>query len=193
MLDQPTEVGMDCDVLTLPGLWNSGPQHWQTHWEHKYPAWKRIAHRDWNNPACDEWVAELDAAIAASEGPPVLVAHSLSCVLVAQWAKSGSSLNIAGAFLVAPSDVDAPAYPVEASGFGPMPLQKLPFPSIVVASSNDDYVSIERARQFAQAWGSRFVEIGPAGHINGASGYGAWAEGEQMLADFCADLAKARS
>ena len=77
---------MDCDVLTLSGLWNSGPQHWQTHWEHKHPAYVRVPHRDYNNPGRDEWVAELDAAIAASEGPPILVAHSLGVQLVVQWA-----------------------------------------------------------------------------------------------------------
>jgi predicted alpha/beta hydrolase family esterase len=181
---------MDCDVITLPGLWNSGPQHWQTLWEHKYPAWTRISHRDWNSPACAEWVAELDAAIAESDGPPILVAHSLSCVLVSRWAMSDSALRIAGAFLVAPSDVDAPSYPSEPVGFGPMPLARLPFPSVVVASSNDEYVALERARLFAQAWRSRFVEIGPAGHINGASGYGAWPEGETMLMEFCEQLSR---
>jgi predicted alpha/beta hydrolase family esterase len=70
-----------------------------------------------------------------------------------------------------------------------MPLQKLPFPSIVVASSNDEHVSLERARAFAQAWGSRFVEIGAAGHINADSGYGEWPEGEKMLTEFCQQLA----
>jgi predicted alpha/beta hydrolase family esterase len=179
---------MDCDVITLPGLWNSGPQHWQTLWEKKHPGWRRVVHRDWNTPRCEEWVEELDAEIAACEGPPVLAAHSLSCVLVAQWAASASALRVAGAFLVAPSDVEAPSYPKEASGFGPMPLAKLPFPSIVVASANDEYVALERARLFAQAWGSTFVEIGNAGHINGASGYGPWPEGEKMLLDFCAQL-----
>jgi predicted alpha/beta hydrolase family esterase len=153
---------MECDVLVLAGLWNSGPQHWQTLWERKHPGWTRAPHRDWNNPVCHEWVAELDAAIAASEGGPPI--------------------------LVAPSDVDAPSYPKEASGFGPMPLQRLPFPSIVVASSNDEYVSLERARAFAEAWGSKFVEIGEAGHINGASGYGDWPEGEKMLLAFCDEL-----
>jgi predicted alpha/beta hydrolase family esterase len=179
---------MDCDVLILAGLWNSGPQHWQTHWEHKHPEFKRVRHRDYNSPACHEWVTELDGAIADSEGPPVLVAHSLGCVLVAQWARSKSPLTIAGAFLVAPSDVEAPSYPVDVNGFAPLPIEKLPFPSIVVASSNDEYVTIERAKQFAEAWGSRFVEIGPAGHINGDSGYGAWPEGEKMLMDFCAEV-----
>ena len=179
---------MECDVITLAGLWNSGPQHWQSLWEQKHPGWKRAPHRDWNNPACDEWVAEVDAAIAQSEGPPVLVAHSLACVTVAKWAAAGSPLRIAGAFLVAPSDVDAPGYPVEAEGFGPMPMEKLPFPSIVIASSNDEYVTLDRARAIAAAWGSKFVEIGDAGHINGASGYGEWPEGERMLMEFCSRL-----
>lgn len=180
---------MDCDVLTLAGLWNSGPQHWQTHWEHKHPAWRRMQHRDWNSPGCHEWVAELDAAIATCEGPPVLVAHSLACIMVAKWADSGSALKIAGAFLVAPSDVEAPSYPVDANGFAPIPMAKLPFPSIVVTSSNDEFVSIVRARAFAQAWGSKLVDIGPAGHINGDSGYGEWPEGEKMLVDFCEQIA----
>jgi predicted alpha/beta hydrolase family esterase len=176
---------MNCDVLTLAGLWNSGPQHWQTHWERKHPEFQRVPHRDWNNPQCHEWVAELDAAIAEGEGAPILVAHSLGCMLVANWARSGSPLKVAGAFLVAPSDVDAPSYPVEAAGFAPMPMEKLPFPSVMVVSSNDEYVTLERARDMAAAWGSKLVEIGDAGHINGASGYGEWPEGEKMLLEFC--------
>jgi predicted alpha/beta hydrolase family esterase len=176
---------MNCDVLTLAGLWNSGPQHWQTHWERKHPEFQRVPHRDWNNPQCHEWVAELDAAIAEGEGAPILVAHSLGCMLVANWARSGSPLKVAGAFLVAPSDVDAPSYPVEAAGFAPMPMEKLPFPSVMVVSSNDEYVTLERARDMAAAWGSKLVEIGDAGHINGASGYGEWPEGEKLLLEFC--------
>ena len=181
---------MDCDVLILAGIWNSGPTHWQTHWEHKHPGWTRVAHRDWNNPKCDEWVAELDAAIAGCEGTPILVAHSLSCSMLAHWAQSGSQLKIAGAFMVAPADPEGAAFPVEANGFAPMPLAKLPFPSVVVASADDGFVSIERARQFAQAWGSRLVELGAGGHVNGDSGYGEWPEGEKMLEAFCAELAK---
>jgi predicted alpha/beta hydrolase family esterase len=179
---------MKCDILIVAGLWNSGPEHWQTHWERKYPAWARVAHRDWNSPDRDEWVAELDAAIAACQGRPILVAHSLGCMLVNQWAQSGSNLKVAGAFLVAPSDTEAASYPVGPNGFKPIPMQPLPFPSMVVASSDDEYVSPERVRAFAQAWGSRLVDIGKAGHINGASGYGAWPEGEAMLEEFCRDL-----
>jgi hypothetical protein len=41
----------------------------------------------------------------------------------------------------------------------------------MVASSDDEYVTLACA--FAEAWGSRFVDIGAAGHINGQSGLSA--------------------
>lgn len=173
-------------VLTVPGLWNSGPLHWQTHWEQKH-GWERVQQRNWDRPDRDEWVRTLDDAIATQSQPVVLAAHSLGCSLVAQWAKE-SGCAVAGAFLVAPSDVEAPGYPEEGRSFATMPLARLPFPSLVVASSNDEYVSLERARQFADAWGSELRVIGDAGHINGASGHGPWPEGEAMLLDFCASL-----
>lgn len=179
---------MDCDVLTLSGLWNSGPEHWQTHWERKHPEFVRVPHRDYNNPVRDEWVEELDAAIAASDGPPILVAHSLGVQLVVQWARSQSDLKIAGALLVAPSDTEAPSYPVPANGFAPVPLDKLPFPTIVAASSNDPFVSPARARQFADAWGSQFVALGDLGHINGDSNLGDWPAGAKLLEQLCAQV-----
>ncbi|WP_313703849.1 alpha/beta hydrolase [Massilia sp.] len=179
---------MDCDVLTLAGLWNSGPQHWQTLWEARHPRLRRVEHRDWNNPQRDEWVAELDAAVGACQGAPVLVAHSLGCMLAAHWAASGSPLRAAGALLVAPADVEAPSYPIATNGFAPAPMTALPFPCLVVASTDDPFVSRERARVFAGAWGARFVEIGAAGHVNADSGYGDWPEGERLLLDFCAGL-----
>ncbi|QNA89613.1 alpha/beta hydrolase [Massilia sp. Dwa41.01b] len=179
---------MDYDVLILSGLWNSGPQHWQSHWEARHPAWRRVQHRDWNAPRQEEWVAELDAVVATCSGAPVLVGHSLGCMLAVQWAQSGSPLRAAGAFPVAPSDVEAASYPIDANGFTPIPMARLPFPSIVVASTNDEYVTRERARAFADAWGSRYLEIGDAGHVNADSGYGDWPEGERMLQDFLAQL-----
>jgi predicted alpha/beta hydrolase family esterase len=169
------------NVLTIPGLWNSGPEHWQTHWEAKHAGVRRVVQRDFDLPDREEWVATLDAAVRSCAVPPVLAAHSLGCMLVAEWAIVHGGQGVAGAFLVAPSDVDAPGYPVEGRSFDRMPLQTLPFPSVVIASTNDDYVSIERARAFAAAWGSRLVEIGDAGHINAASGFGPWPEGERLI------------
>ncbi len=176
---------MTTQILTIPGLWNSGPEHWQTYWEAKHPFIRRVQQRDFNLPDRSEWVANLEMAVTDCDRPPVLAAHSLGCSLVAQWSEDCGGQGVLGAFLVAPSDVEAPDYPIEGRTFSYMPLSKLPFPSIVVASSNDPYVSIERASEFAKAWGSRLVIIGDAGHINGASGHGPWPEGEEMLLEFC--------
>jgi predicted alpha/beta hydrolase family esterase len=181
---------MDGDVLILSGLWNSGPEHWQSHWQARHPAWRRVEHRDWIDPVRDEWVAELDAAVATCSGAPVLVAHSLGCMLAAHWAASSSPLRAAGAFLVAPSDVEAPSYPIDANGFAPVPLARLPFPSVVIASTNDEFVTRERARAFAEAWGSSYVEIGEAGHVNADAGYGDWPEGERLLLEFLEQVRK---
>jgi len=88
---------------------------------------------------------------------------------------------VVGAFLVGPSDTEAPSYPVGPTGFDPMPLQKLPFHSVVVASGDDPYVTEQRAKLFASSWGSRLIRLANAGHINTASGYGPWPEGESWL------------
>jgi hypothetical protein len=60
-------------------------------------------------------------------------------------------------------------------------MQPLPFRSIVVASEDDPYVTLHRAQDFATAWGSEFINIGRAGHINTDSGHGPWPEGETWL------------
>ena len=119
-----------------------------------------------------------------AESDVVLVAHSSACALVAHWAAAAPAAHrsrVVGALLVAPSDPEGPHYPVGPSGFAPMPLLPLPFRTIVVASRNDDYVSLERARSCADAWGSTFVDVGSAGHINSASGLGAWPAGYALL------------
>ncbi|WP_137173509.1 alpha/beta hydrolase [Massilia sp. HP4] len=179
---------MKCDVLILPGLWNSGPRHWQSLWHERNPHWRRAEHRDWSNPHCDEWVAELNAAIADCQGAPILVAHSLGCMLVAHWALSGSPLKVAGAFLVAPSDVEASTYPADLNCWAPIPLKTLPFPSLVVGSANDPFASRDRTAAFAAAWGSRLVEIGDAGHLNTDSGHGDWPDGLRLLEQFCDEI-----
>jgi len=43
---------------------------------------------------------------------------------------------------------------------------------VLVASSDDPYCTMQRASDFAEAWGSEFVSAGEAGHINVESGHG---------------------
>jgi predicted alpha/beta hydrolase family esterase len=139
---------------------------------------------DWETPHREDWVATLYRAIQDAPGSVVLAAHSLGCVTVAHWAQLAAKrmpLKVRGALLVGPSDVDAPSYPAGTVGFVPVPLVALPFPSIVVASTDDEYVTMARAAAFAEAWGSEFIDVGAKGHINSASGLGAWPEGQALL------------
>ena len=169
------------DVLILPGIGNSGPQHWQSLWEASDARMRRVQQRDWDRPVCADWCSALEVAVAASGPRTVLVAHSLACLMVAHWA-ARTSLTVAGALLVAVPDPSGPAFPAEATGFGDVPMQALGFPSVVVASSDDPYGSPAWAAHCATAWGSRLVELGPKGHINAASGLGDWPEGRTLMA-----------
>ena len=168
-------------VLMLPGYGDSGPEHWQSRWEAADASLRRVVQRDWLAPTLAEWRETLDRAVTACDRPPILVAHSLGCALVAHWARQADR-PVAGALLVAPADTDMVALVLEAvASFAPVPLEPLPFPSIVVASSDDPYVTLERAQIFARVWGSRFVVIEAAGHINADSGYGDWLQGYRLL------------
>jgi predicted alpha/beta hydrolase family esterase len=173
---------MAAPVLIIPGLGGSGPEHWQSLWQSRLPDVRRVEQADWDKPDRAGWIAQLDAAVASAKSPPVLVAHSLSCALVACWAESHKR-PVHGALLVAPADVDSDTRtPPDAHVFRPMPMQRLPFPTIVAASRDDPYVALQRALDMAKAWGAELVDIGDAGHINTNAGYGEWPEGEQLLA-----------
>jgi predicted alpha/beta hydrolase family esterase len=181
-------------VLIVPGLGGSGPEHWQTAWEARLPRCARVVQRDWNRPDREEWLQSLRRAMAAAVGEPVVaVAHSLGCALIAHAVSRWPSLvdrTLRAALLVAPADVDSQAHtPPETRGFAPIPRARLPFPATVIASRDDPYVAIDRARAFAATWGAQFVDAGALGHINAASGLGDWPAGRDHHASL---LARAR-
>jgi predicted alpha/beta hydrolase family esterase len=169
-------------VLVVPGLGGSGPEHWQTAWERRFPRHVRVEQHNWDQPDLETWRATLERAVAAAGEPVAIAAHSLGCALVAHAARRAPALPVRAALLVAPADVDSPAHtPPETHGFAPMPLARLPFPATVVASGNDPYVTLERARAFAAAWGAGFIDAGSRGHLNAASNLDDWPEGHALL------------
>lgn len=174
----------DALCLIVPGLCCSGPDHWQTLWERARRDCRRVELENWDDPTRDGWVDRLDRAIAAADGPIVLVAHSLGCQAVAWWAAAaGTSARskVAGAILVAPPDVDQAGADPRLSRFAPIPADPLPFPAMVVASRDDPYAAFDRSRAMAERWGADLIDLGKAGHINAQSGLGAWTEGQRLL------------
>lgn len=169
------------NYLLVPGLGNSGPEHWQTYFENSADNFYRIEQQEWEAPSCDEWVKTIDQKVLEFDiSTVVLIGHSLGCTTIAHWAVKYNR-TIKGALLVAPSDLEAPQYTFPTTGFVPIPLDRINFKTIVVASADDIWVSLERAKFFADNWKSEFINIGNAGHINIASGYTNWIEGMTIL------------
>lgn len=169
-------------ILLVPGGGGSGPDHWQTFWEHQHDHMEWVGPFDWNNGTRKHWVDALDQHIALSERPTLLVAHSLGNMAVCHWAAKRSG-PVVGALLVAPADVDAPWADSGAmyQDFGPVPMETLPFPSILVTSSDDPYITEDRARAFATAWGARLRLAGALGHIGSDSRLEHWKDGLGFL------------
>lgn len=187
----------DVDILIVPGWSSSGPDHWQSRWQRNLTTARRIEQDDWYQPDRQRWVARIAAEVARSTRPPVLVAHSLGCAAVVHAVQKLPHGLVAGAFLVAPADVDnAPSWPVTeghtldaaSAGFAPLPVAPLPFPAHVIASSNDPYCTPARARELAHSWGAALTEAGELGHINTASGHGPWPEGLLRFGSFLKGL-----
>jgi predicted alpha/beta hydrolase family esterase len=169
------------NTLILPGWQNSGPDHWQSRWEALH-GYRRVDQHDWMQPRRGDWIAHLEDVILGTEGPVVLVAHSLGCILTAAWAQvSRSTARVQGALLVAPGDAEREALRPVLPSWSPIVRQRLPFPSVLVGSRNDPYCSFERAQGLASDWGSRFIDLGERGHINAESGLGDWPEGHAWL------------
>ena len=96
-------------VLIVPGLNNSGPDHWQSRWERQRGDGQRVDLGMWERPHRNTWVNKLNLAIRAADRPVILVAHSLGCLAVAWWAQLEQPQPggpVIGALLVAPPDVD---------------------------------------------------------------------------------------
>jgi len=167
-------------LLILPGLNGSGLEHWQTRWERKLPGARRVQEEDWDHPRRDAWVAALEQAVAQAGPDTVLAAHSLGCLQVGHWAAT-TKRTVRGALLVAPPDPDRPNFPDVIQGFQELPRQRLPFPSVLVASHDDPYGSFAFASRLAADWGSALVDAGCCGHINAASALGDWPFGQECL------------
>ncbi|MFY8195641.1 alpha/beta hydrolase [Novosphingobium sp. B1] len=181
--DRKAIAGQDPLILTVPGLDNSGPGHWQTNWEQTLSNCQRVELGLWGDPHRNTWVNKINLAVHKADRPVVLVAHSLGCLAVAWWAEFERPRDgkVLGALLVAPPDVEQRPIDRRLTRFAPFPQSEFPFPSIVVASRNDPYMGIGQARHLARAWGSRLADAGEAGHINAESDLGDWTFGRLLL------------
>lgn len=171
----------DTDILIVPGLGNSGPAHWQRRWAERFSTGRVVEQAEWDRPDFKDWLRTLQHEVMMATRPVVLIGHSLGVLAIAHAAQGFKDTKVRGALLVAVPDPEGENFPAEARDFARVPTDPLPFPSLLVASSNDPLCTVTRAVDFATAWGSDFHVANDAGHINVASGHGPWPEGLMMF------------
>jgi len=188
------DLGNDVDrvvptLLIVPGLRDHVPDHWQTLLGQRWPGAVTVPRMEHDKLSCAAWVALLDESLRAIDGPVVLAAHSAGVMIVIHWAQRHRRA-IRGALLAAPPDFESPlpaGYPTQSTlrenGWLPTPRARLPFPSIVAASTNDPLGRYDRVVAFAEAWGSRVVNVGEVGHLNPAAGYGEWPRAAEFIGE----------
>ena len=176
-------------LLFVPGLRDHVEEHWQTLLANQLPNAVTVPPLEQDKLSCEARLDAIDQALAKIAGPVIIVAHSAGCMMIAHWAQRRTPPStVLGAVLAAPADVETPmpaGYPtkdvLQANGWMPIPNQRLPFPSLLAASSNDPLTQLDRARGFAASWGSRLVELGPVGHLNPKSGHGPWPQAVELI------------
>ena len=172
-------------ILTIPGLNNSGPTHWQSLWERRFAPCERVELGQWDSPDKDLWVDRIADAIGVEPDPVLIVAHSLGCHAFAHWFAGASNIardRIVGALLVAPPDLTQLRRNHRIVGFADSPALSSQTPMIVVASDDDPYAKTAHVWRLSRHWDARFVNAGPFGHINADSGIGDWPYGQYLLA-----------
>lgn len=163
-------------TLIVPGLDGSPAPHWQDWWARTDPSAMLLEMGDPARPVRELWEAMLATQILRHPGC-VLVGHSLGAVTIAHILARWPNLPVRAALLVAPAD---PNLSPRIRAFGDLPLGRFDAPAMVVASRNDPWMGFEQARSLAAGWGADLYDLGHAGHINAAAGFGPWPRGKAL-------------
>jgi uncharacterized protein len=179
VIQPQTDRSAEAHFLIQPGWQNSGPHHWQTHWQAQLGRFaRRVPQQDWMVPERIAWVEILEQTIRRTSSPIVVLAHSIGCMATVFAIRSAP---VAAVVLVAPADAERPNAPGALHSFTPIPMESLTTPALVIASDSDPYCDLERAEDFAQAWKADLEIVRGGGHINADAGYGPWPDGWLMV------------
>ncbi len=154
-------------LVIVPGLHGSGAGHWQSWLQGQVADAVRVEQDDWRTPDLERWSERVATTLAAlGPGPHVIVAHSFGCLASVRAVSRQPRADVATMLLVAPAEPDR----FDAAHV--LPRTPLPMPTALVASDNDPWMSAAQAHAWATRWGSAWISLGNAGHINVDSGYG---------------------
>ena len=176
-------------ALIVPGVGGSEKQHWQSWLQEQLHDAVRVEQDYWNKPVLDVWVQRFTEVLLQQTAPVQVVAHSFGCLTSVAAIQHNPALlqRIGSLLLVAPANperfsVTGLRKEAEASIASQLPQTALPVATRLIASRNDPWLSFEAAELWATRWQADLVDLGHAGHINVAAGYGAWPDIFQYLA-----------
>ena len=188
--DNPRSIdtaGVACEacavprLLIVPGLRGSDPAHWQSWLQRRHRRSVRAQLSDPDRPDLAAWSDDVGRTLAQEPpGPWIAVAHSFGGLAVLHHLMHGpvprpGGTAIVGALLVAPASPDRHGV---AALLGQRPIG---VDLWVVSSSDDPWLPTHLALPWAARWGARLHDLGPAGHVNVASGFGRWPKGQEMV------------
>ncbi len=170
--------------LILHGYQGSGPGHWQTWLAGRLRATDaQVSYPDLpdaDQPQLRSWLEALDGELDALASPPVVLCHSLACLLWLHHAAAGGR-PAERVLLVAPPSPESELEPLQSFLGAPLDAASLaasaPEGVRLVCSDNDPYCPEGAARAYA-ALGVPVDLIPGRGHLNPDAGLGPWPEVE---------------
>jgi uncharacterized protein len=173
--------------LVLHGWQGSGAGHWQS-WlverlrsSGEFVSYPELPEPD--APRLDRWLDALERELARQPDSPVVVCHSLACVLWLQHAHEGAAGGRAQrALLVAPPSPSATLPGVQ--GFFPLAVEpaevaRAAGSTLIAASDDDPYCPEGAGRLYGEPLDVPVHLLEGGGHVNPDSGYGPWPQVER--------------
>lgn len=164
-------------ILILHGWGGSDFPHWQS-WlaaeiakDYGCVSFLKLSNPDFPNK--NEWIEELAEELKNFK-PNIVVCHSLANILWFHLCNELKITKIEKLFLVAPPSLECKVE--ELKSFFPckIPTNLYAKEALLVASTNDPYMSLDEASSLAESLGIEMVILQNAGHINTDGGYGEW-------------------
>jgi predicted alpha/beta hydrolase family esterase len=160
--------------LILHGYESSGPGHWQTWLAGRLRAGEANVRYpdlpDADAPQLRSWLEALAGELDILADPPVVICHSLACLLWLHHVDRGGEPAERVLFVAPPSETGAPD---DLAPFFPAPRPALEHTRLV-CSDDDPYCPEGALELYGRPLGLETDLFPGAGHINPEAGFGAW-------------------
>lgn len=164
-------------VLLLHGWGGSNFPHWQS-WlageiAKDYGTVSFLEFSAYEFPNFRVWKKELIEHMKEFK-PDIVICHSLANILWFHLCNTNSIQKVQKLYLVAPPSLNCTIPELESFFPIDMPTNPHANETLLIASTNDPYMSVDEAKELQISLGVEIKVLENAGHINADSNYGEW-------------------